>query len=123
MERNTNQRRAIKKAIEDSGRPMTPLEVLESAQALAPGIGIATIYRALKSLAEEKWLVTVELPGEATRYELAGKAHHHHFCCRQCKKVFEMADCHETFRSIVPEGFKLESHEIILYGLCDKCAS
>lgn len=122
MERNTNQRRAIRQAFEETARPMSPAEVLEAAKSRAPGLGIATVYRALKDLADEGWLVPVELPGESTRYEISGKPHHHHFCCRKCKQVFEMPDCTDTYTTHVPAGFVLESHEVVFYGLCPPCS-
>jgi Fur family ferric uptake transcriptional regulator len=62
------------------------------------------------------------LPGESPRYEEAGKAHHHHFHCRKCDRVFEVDGCDAIFRRITPQGFRLESHDLTLSGLCADCA-
>src|SRR5688572_19131816 len=78
MDRNTTQRNAIRHALQETGRPLSPQEILETAQADVPGLGIATVYRTIKSLVAEGWLVPVELPGEPARYELSRIAHHHH---------------------------------------------
>lgn len=118
--RNTNQRRAIRKAIEDAGRPLDANEVLEAAD--SENLGMATVYRTLKLGVEEGWLAPVELPNAPTRYEMAGKHHHHHFECRGCNKVFEALGCPGNLGPLVPEGFTLEDHEVILYGLCKQCA-
>ena len=91
MERDTRQRRAIRRVLETSGRPLSPKEVLAGAHRSVPGLGIATVYRNLKALVEEGLLVAVALPGEAARYEPAGKDHHHHFRCRRCDRLFEVA--------------------------------
>ena len=50
MERSTRQRTAIRAAIDAAGRPLSPQEVLEAAQAEVPALGLATIYRNLKQL-------------------------------------------------------------------------
>ena len=121
MQRQTRQRDAIRAALASAGRPLGPQEVLAAAGGLHPGLGIATVYRTLKALTEEGWLRVVELPGTAARYEVAGKSHHHHFHCRSCDGVFEVEACPAGIRGLLPGGFRLEAHEIILYGRCAGC--
>ncbi|HYO13051.1 MAG TPA: transcriptional repressor [Thermoanaerobaculia bacterium] len=121
--RDTQQRRAIRAAIDDANRPLSPREVLESARQGSPGLGIATVYRTLKSWVEAGGLTQVDLPGEPPRYEATGKQHHHHFHCRSCDRVYELQGCPEGLRSLTPPGFSLESHEVVLYGRCAECAS
>lgn len=123
MKRRTHQRQAIRAALEGADRPLGPQEILEAAQAHAPALGIATVYRNIKSLVAEGVLRTVELPGTPNRYEMAGKAHHHHFHCRCCDRVYEVEDCPGSIRELTPSGFVLESHEIILYGQCEHCSA
>ncbi len=120
-ERDTQQRRAIRSAIEIADRPLSPREVLDQAQPLSPGLGIATVYRTLKSGVEGGWLQAVELPGEPPRYEPTGKQHHHHFQCRSCDRVYEIEGCPEDLLRLTPPGFALEAHEIVLYGRCADC--
>lgn len=121
MERATHQRQAICESFEHAGRPLGPREVLELAQQSSPGLGVATVYRTIKALVTEGRLQPVELPGEPARYEMAGKAHHHHFRCRRCHKVYEIQGCPGNLKSLVPRGFTLENHEMVLYGLCSHC--
>jgi Fur family ferric uptake transcriptional regulator len=64
----------------------------------------------------------VELPGESPRYERSGIGHHHHFRCRSCARVFEIHGCPGDLRELTPEGFRLESHDVTLYGQCARCA-
>lgn len=123
MKRDTQQRRAIRRVIEEAGRPLGPREVLAASQAHCPGLGIATVYRTLKALVEEGALTQVELPGEPPRYEGTGKRHHHHFHCRACDRVYELEGCPEGLRHLTPPGFALESHELVLYGRCAGCAA
>jgi len=123
MQRETRQRRAIRRTLEESGNPLSPRELLDSARHEVEGLGIATVYRNLKALQDEGWIVPVELPGEPPRYEVAGKEHHHHFHCRRCDRVFEVDGCPGNLRFVTPDGFQLESHEFVLYGLCEECVA
>ena len=121
--RRTQQRHAIHKAFEETSRPLGPQEVLDIAQASVPGLGVATVYRTLKKFLEEGILRTVELPGAPNRYELAGLDHHHHFCCRTCDRVFDVEGCPDRVAELAPAGFRLEAHEVVLYGLCSHCVA
>jgi Fur family ferric uptake transcriptional regulator len=123
MERNTRQRQIIRQVFAEADRPLGPQEVLQAGQAHAPKLGIATVYRTLKGLIEDGWLVQVALPGEPSRYEIAGKEHHHHFRCRSCDRVFEIAGCFANMKWLTPSGFQLEDHEVVLYGTCDACVT
>ncbi len=120
--RNTSQRRAIRDVFDSTDRPLSTQEVLDAAQHHKSGIGIATIYRTLKLLIEEDWLVTVTLPNEPPRYERAGKPHHHHFYCLRCKRAFEVPGCVELLDTLIPPGFVLQGHDLVLNGLCVECA-
>lgn len=120
-QRDTRQRAAIRAAIERSTRPLLPAEILEQAQRDVEAMGIATVYRNLKLLVDAHEIRTVELPGEAARYETARHAHHHHFQCKRCARVFDVHACPGDFASMAPKGFKVEAHELTLYGLCAEC--
>lgn len=123
MLRKTAQRDAIRQALVEAGRPLAPIEIAKAAESFAPGIGIATVYRTIKKFLEQGWLEAIDLPGEPPRYEVAGKVHHHHFQCRVCEGVFEIPGCDVKVASVVPEGFELEEHELVLYGRCASCAT
>ena len=124
MQRNTNQRRAILKALETALGPLTPQEVLEQAGQEHKHLGLATVYRNLNSLSEQGDIVAVHLPNDVTRYEVSGRAHHHHFCCSKCTQVFELSQrCPVAILEGVtlPGGFKVQGHELTLYGTCPQC--
>lgn len=123
MQRNTAQRRAICDVFIESGRPLGPGEVHKAARRRIRRLGIATVYRAIKDLLDEGWLAPVELPGQPARYERAGKAHHHHFVCNRCDRVFEVEGCQGDLGAGVPAGFQLETHDVLLYGRCATCAA
>lgn len=120
--RNTRQKAAIREAFERSGRPLSTDEVLAIAQTQVDGLGIATVYRNIKALVDESWLMAVELPGEPPRYEVAGKDHHHHFRCDRCCRVFELHGCVPAIEALAAPGFTVRTHELVLYGICADCA-
>ncbi len=122
VERDTSQRRAIRQVFRETDRPLSTDEVLKAAQKLKPNIGIATVYRTLKLLIDCKWLATVRLPGEPPRFEVADKPHHHHFHCRLCGRAFEVPGSDDLIRTLTPDGFVVESHDLVLYGLCSSCS-
>lgn len=122
LQRNTRQKSAIRDVFEAMDRPLGPQEVLDHASSHTKGIGIATVYRNIKALVEEGWLTAVDLPGEPSRYEVAGKDHHHHFHCQKCGKVFEVPGCPIHVKPLLPPGFVTTSHEVVLYGRCDVCS-
>lgn len=121
MERLTRQRTTILEALAAARRPLLPQEVLQAAQATLPRLGLATVYRQLKQLVDEGELQLVRLPGENARYEPARHAHHHHFQCTRCQRVFDVHACPGDLARLAPEGFTVEDHELTLYGLCRDC--
>jgi Fur family ferric uptake transcriptional regulator len=123
MERSTRQNTAIRQAIEAAGRPLSPTEVLGEARRHVAALGLATVYRNLKSLVDEGAVQVVTLPGEVPRYEIAHPGHHHHFRCDVCQKVFDVHQCPGDLAGLAPPGFTVDRHEITLYGKCSECAA
>jgi Fur family ferric uptake transcriptional regulator len=121
MVRNTQQRQAIYQTLMGSGRPLSVSEIFELAGNRVKGLGIATVYRSLKALEHEGRIRQVDLPGQSSRWELPGR-HHHHFLCRTCDKLFEIHACPVDIKKLVPSGYRLEEHDILLHGQCDVCA-
>jgi Fur family ferric uptake transcriptional regulator len=122
VERATRQRDAIRAVIESAGRPLSPQEILRGARPAVNRIGIATVYRNLKKLAADGAIRLVTLPGEAARYEMTESAHHHHFQCTRCRRVFDVPGCPGDLRRLAPRGFRVEAHDLTLYGRCNACA-
>ena len=120
--RNTKQKEAIRVAFTTADRPLSHDEALTLAQQQVEGLSIATVYRNINLLVEENWLTRVEVPGDTTRYEVAGKDHHHHFQCNECGKLYELEGCGIQMPPDLPTGFRPISHELFVYGLCDRCA-
>ena len=120
-ERNTRQRDAIKSAIESAKRPLSPREVLDAARSSVRALGMATVYRNLKLLVAEGAAQVILLPGESARYEMKALAHHHHFQCTSCSRVYDIPGCPGDLRRLAPRGFRIDHHDVTLYGRCSDC--
>lgn len=74
MIRYTKQRTAIRDVFNNAGnRLLSPAEVLEIAGNSIPNLGIATVYRNIKTMLASGEIKAVMLPGQADRYALAEK--------------------------------------------------
>lgn len=122
--RRTRQREVIRGVIEASERPVSVAELHAKAREEWPTLSIATVYRTLNLLLEERSIVAVEVPGEGTRYERAGLHHHHHFHCQSCGRTFDLEGCPtRAIEGLAPAGFKVESHDVTLFGRCNVCST
>ncbi len=121
MGRATRQRDAIKSAIKTAKRPLSPREVLEGARMAVPALGMATVYRNLKLLVADGVVQMITLPGESPRYEMRESAHHHHFQCTTCSRVYDIPGCPGNLRRLAPRGFRVDHHDVTLYGRCSAC--
>lgn len=123
--RRTKQQAAIERVIGQSERPLSPGEILAKARRQIPGLSLATVYRGLRRLEEEGLASKVEIPGQPPRFESrrAAVEHHHHFVCQSCDRVYDIPGCAHGIEEVAPPGFRVESHEIVLFGRCDKCSA
>ncbi len=125
-QRKTQQRDAIHHIIVSAAGPLTVNQIHDLAQReMKPrSVGIATVYRTLNLLQEKKMIRAVVLPSGETRYEGSHlDIHHHHFQCRKCGNVYDLHVCpvHIPANTVIAGGFKVESHELTLFGLCGPC--
>lgn len=114
--RETKQRNAIKRAIERANRPVGPKEILELACDEVPNLGIATVYRNIKTMVEKGELDPVELPGQAPRYQPPADKKPHLFICEKTDRVFTIDPKVGDFKPSLPEGFVLDRFQIICFG-------
>jgi Fur family ferric uptake transcriptional regulator len=123
MRYSTRQREAILNTLRRADRPLTPQEIREGANADSAGIGLATVYRALKTFMARKEVLLVEIPGNPPCYEPADRGHHHHFVCDRCRHIFDLHGCVQDLDTLVPRDFSVQRHDITLYGVCAACGT
>ena len=125
VQRQTKQMKAVRNTFEQAGRPLSIDELHSRASKDLDSLGLRTVYRAIRSLQEDGVIVSVSFPGMSDRYELASIAakHHHHFHCKACDRFFDIHGCPGGLNKLLPNGFKLENHDLTLSGLCVSCSS
>lgn len=121
MKRNTTQRTAIKEIFRQHDRPLAVAEILGYGRERVSSLNQATVYRNLKILIDEGWLIQFTHPEMGTLYERNAKEHHHHFHCRMCNRTFDIPGCSLKENPILPRGFVLEDHQVFLSGVCPPC--
>ncbi len=87
-------------------------------------IGIATVYRALGFLEEVNLISSVTFGTEGKKYESSTKEHHDHLICTKCGKIVEFLDDEiekRQERIAIKNKFKITSHSMQLYGICEAC--
>ena len=88
-------------------------------------MGIATVYRILNLLEELHIVSGISIEGNESKvYELNLVSHHDHMVCTNCKKIVEFFDAElERLQETVAieNGFTLQSHNMLLYGICKEC--
>jgi Fur family transcriptional regulator, ferric uptake regulator len=120
VRRNTRQRQVIRDVFAAARRPLGVREAAAFAKERLASLGIATVYRTIRDLLDERWLVPLALGGQ-TRFERSGIDHHHHFHCSACDQVFDIEGCAGNVEGLAPKGFVAHAHEITVSGLCDAC--
>lgn len=120
--RKTRQLETIESALQAASRPLTISELHDSALNALPGLGIATVYRAVRELSAAGSIVSVSYAGQPTRYEWAVAQSHSHFICHNCSRVFDIeAPSDVPLPEKRPKGFLFQGDEVIYYGLCRDC--
>lgn len=90
-----------------------------------PKVGFATVYRTLKHLTQCGLASEMDFMDGRIRYEPDfNRAHHDHMICTQCGTYIEFLNPQiEELQEQVSRkhGFRITSHRMQLYGLCQKC--
>jgi Fur family transcriptional regulator, ferric uptake regulator len=119
----TRQKLILGELFNSALRPLTAQEVCRQAKRRLPSLGLATVYRALRQFVSEGAIRVVQIPGVPPHYESAARNHHHFFLCQGCKQLFDLVGCVRGLTTLVPDGFRVRHHEIVLYGQCADCVA
>ena len=107
--RDTKQRAAIRDALNKADRPLNPKEILAIAQNTVPNLGIATVYRNIKTMLERQEITSVAGSGIAPCYEVEGK-------CPSTSSGQGLFQVDASLNEEEPEGFVLDRQMIIKVG-------
>ncbi|MCS7222301.1 MAG: Fur family transcriptional regulator [Anaerolineae bacterium] len=120
----TRARRMVLEALIAATGHATASDVVTRVQAHAPGVGRASVYRALDLFSQLGLVQASGLGSAATTYTLAPAGHHHHLVCVRCHKIVEFDDCYlaDLQRQLAERfGFQINGHLVEMYGRCPGC--
>lgn len=126
--RSTRPRRLIAERLAElaaQGDDFATDELWRDLQQQDPGLGRATVFRAVDVLAERGVLDRVSFADGTHRYRVCDPhIHHHHMTCIQCRRIVDVPAClsSDVLARIEREtDFAIEGHAIELYGRCPSC--
>ena len=115
----TIQRTSILKSIDLAGH-INIDEIYEDVKEQYPTLSLATIYKNIILMQKNNVIIEVPMNGEKSKYELK-KEDHIHLICQKCGTIQDTTITPQTQQAMVIENFQLNSSQINLYGLCQKC--
>jgi len=126
--RVTRQGQAVDAALRDADGFRTAYDLFAELRRRGESVGLTTVYRHLKALAEAGEIDVVHQADGEAQYRLCeadlspnGSGHHHHLVCRVCGKSVEV-DGPEveawTERIAREAGYTSVSHTVEVFGLC-----
>ena len=124
-QRVTSQRVVIHRVLHELGRHATAEEVLSRAGERLPGLSLPTVYATLDLFERLGIVHRVSTAGGAALYDPRREAHHH-LVCRSCGRVEDLEaelDLGGASRAARRRGFTADRAELVLSGLCGRCAA
>jgi Fe2+ or Zn2+ uptake regulation protein len=121
--RLTPQRRAVLDLIAGREGSFTAVELFQEARRRKPRLGLATVYRTVELLRRTGSVRPLVGDGRPA-YVRCDPGHHHHLVCLSCGGVEETELCGAPASSELRRryGFRAETHELDIYGICARCA-
>ena len=124
--RQTWQRAAVRDLMESTEEFRTAQQVHDLLRQQGAKVGLATVYRALQSMAEADEVDVLRTPEGEAAYRSCSKGHHHHLVCRSCGYSIEIhPEALEHWASDIARehGFTDAGHELEIFGLCRNCSN
>lgn len=126
-QRNTWQRDRVRAALAETQGFVSAQDLHAALREDKTGIGLATVYRALATLAASGEADQLQSPeGEAIYRACSSTGHHHHLICRGCGKTVEIqaTDVEQwAQRTAASHGFTRAEHVVDIFGLCAACSA
>ncbi len=126
--RRGSARTAVVEALAQHACAVNALELEDELRDRHARVGRASVYRALELLEELGLVQRFEAARGIASYERIDPSghHHHHAICRRCGRMepFENRDLEQAIGQVSKEvPFEIAEHDVVLRGLCERCAA
>src|SRR5438105_12071104 len=120
-------RRAVIELLGRQNCCLSAQEIFDRLRSARRPVGIASVYRALDTLADLRLVKRIDAGDGIARYEplRPDGDHHHHLVCRDCGKVEAFSDPgleRAIDRAAGGLGYSVDEHEVVLTGACASCS-
>ena len=121
--RNTKQRQKILDLLVNSKSHPTADWIYLKLKKKFKNLSLGTVYRNLRILKETGQIWELNFGTGFSRFDAASHSHYH-FVCSSCQKIYDikippMRELDD--RVIQLTGFRILSHRLVFFGLCDVC--
>ncbi|EON24573.1 zinc uptake regulator [Nocardioides sp. CF8] len=123
-ERSTRQFEAVRDELARGDDFRSAQDIHASLGARGTAVGLATVYRALQTLADSGAADSLRSPAGQAVYRVCGQVHHHHLVCRSCGRTVEvqgLAVERWAEKTAGANGFSDVEHTVELTGTCTPC--
>lgn len=118
----SKQRELVREALASQTSHPTAEELYHRLKTDYPRLSLATVYRNLNQLCEERFAQKLHLPGAPDRFD-AITVPHYHLYCRNCGGLYDLSEETDGWRSLLKEevSHRVEGCQILFFGICDGC--
>ena len=125
--RSGGAREAVVRLLAGQDCCLSAQEIFDRLRAAKRPVGIASVYRALDTLADLRLVKRIDAGDGIARYERLHPDgdHHHHLVCRDCGRVEAFTDLRlerAIHRTAGELGYAVQEHEVVLTGACALCS-
>ena len=124
MKNYSKQREDLLNILKNSSSHPTAEELYEKTKEKIPSVSRGTVYRNLKDLVDEGYIIKISMASGADRYDYIHKKHNH-IICKSCGTVkdfeynFDLEDVKQSVIKQTEVSPLLDG--VIMYGICEKC--
>jgi Fur family ferric uptake transcriptional regulator len=124
MQRDTKQRRLVDQAMAGFDDFRSARQLHEAILERGESIGLATVYRTLRSMFVAGQADSMVMPDGETVYRKCSQGHHHHLVCRTCGATIEIVGPvveRWSNNTAAEHGYDEVTHTLEIFGRCATC--
>lgn len=95
-------------------------EIFQNLKLKDPVLSQATVYNTLNLFVDHNLISELDFNQPSKRYDFY-RFHHSHFLCESCGKIIDLDIDEEDLRFKELEGYKIDTIEVIVRGVCPDC--